>query len=105
MNKQNFQIAAGCTGCGALFAIMLACLATGGVPYFNSEVARWQRNRTEDMANGSDSFLLILDEHAIEENTQYMYGSAGCAACSGLLGLLGLGGAIGLFMRSRSAQA
>jgi hypothetical protein len=105
MNKQNSQIAAGCSGCGALFAIMLSCLATGGVPYFNSEVERWERNRTEDIAGGYDSLIVMIDEHAIEENTQYMYGSAGCAACSGLIGLLGLGGAIGLFMRSRSAQA
>jgi hypothetical protein len=105
MNKQNSQIAAGCSGCGALFAIMISCLATGGVPYFNSEVERWERNRTEDMATGYDSLIVMIDEHAIQENTQYMYGSAGCAACSGLIGLLGLGGAIGFFMRSRSAQA
>ena len=104
MNKQNSQIGAGCSGCGALMAIMLCCAATGGIPYFNSEVERWERMRDEDVRGGQD-FLLSIDDHAIRENTEYMYASAGCAACSGLIGLLGVGGAIGLFMRSRKAES
>ncbi len=104
MNKQNSQIGAGCFGCGALMAIMLCCATTAGVPYFYSEVERWERMRSEDVAGGQD-FLLSIDDHAIRENTESMYGSAGCAACSGLIALLGLGGAIGLFMRSRKAES
>lgn len=103
MNKQNTQIAAGCTGCAALFAIMLSCVATGGVPYFNSEVERWEDMRSEDIARG-DSFIVLIDDSAIRKNTNYMYGSAGCAACAGFIGLLGLGGAGGLFARSRRAE-
>ncbi|MBX7195240.1 MAG: hypothetical protein K1X94_24505 [Sandaracinaceae bacterium] len=105
MNKQNSQIAAGCSGCAALLAIMLSCVATGGVPYFNSEVERWERMRSEDIASGQMDLLLAIDDGAIAENTNYMYGSAGCAACSGFIGLLGVAGAVGLFMRSRKAES
>lgn len=105
MNKQNSQIAAGCSGCGALLAIVLCCAATGGVPYFFSEVERWESNRSSDLATGADPLILMIDDGAIRENTNMMYGSAACAGCSGIVGLLGLGGAIGLFLRSRKAEA
>lgn len=105
MNKQNSQIGAGCLGCGALLAIVLSCAATGGVPYFNSEVERWERMRSEDTISGQSDLLLMIDDHAIEENTNYMYGSGGCACCAGFIGLLGIGGAVGLFLRSRKAEA
>ncbi len=104
MNKQNSQIAAGCTGCGALLAIVLSCIATAGVPYFNSEVERWQEMRSDDIASGQSDLLLMIDDGAIADNTNYMYGSAGCATCSGFVSLLGIAGAVGLFLRSRKAE-
>lgn len=47
----------------------------------------------------------MIDEGAIEENTNNMYASGGCACCAGFIGLLGIGGAVGLFLRSRKQEA
>ena len=105
MNKQNSQIGAGCLGCGALFAIVHSCIATSGVTYFNSEVERWERMRSEDIASGADPLILMIDEGAIDDNTTNMQASGGCACCAGFIGLLGVGGAVGLFLRSRKAEA
>ncbi len=105
MNKQTSQIAAGCSGCAALFAIVLACVATGGVPYFYSEVERWEERRSTDMIDGQSDLILMIDEHAIDENTTSMYASGGCAGCSGFMGMLGVAGAIGLFLRSQKQQS
>ena len=105
MNKQTSQIGAGCLGCGALLAIVLSCVATGGIPYFNSEVERWERMRSEDIASGADPIILMIDDGAIDENTTSMQASGGCACCAGFIALLGLGGAVGLFLRSRKLEA
>lgn len=88
-------------GCFTLFMLTTACLATGGVPYFSSEVSRWERMREEDVRTGMDPLIVMIDDGAIRDNQTYMQGSLGCAACSGLIGLLGLGGTIALVMRSR----
>ncbi len=92
-------------GCGALMALTLACLATGGVPYFSSEVSRWQSMRDEDLRTGADPIIVMIDDGAISENETNRNLSAGCAACSGFIGLLGIGGAAALYFRGKRAAA
>lgn len=90
-------------GCGALMALSLACLATGGVPYFSSEISRWESMRDEDLRTGADPIIVMIDDGAIAENETNRNLSAGCAACSGFIGLLGIGGAAALYFRGKRA--
>jgi hypothetical protein len=95
------QVPAIGAGCFTRFMRTTASLATGGVPYFASEVERGERMREEDLLSGVDPNLVLIDDGAIEDNQTYVQGSVGCAACSGLIGLLGLGGTLALVVRSR----
>ncbi len=88
-------------GCVGLLTLLLSCVATGAVPYFNSEVERWERMLSEDRATGAAPIIIMIDEGAIEERRQSMYGSAASAACCGLTSVLLLGGAAALYMRSK----
>lgn len=99
------QVPAIGAGCFSLFMLVTTCLATGGIPYFSSEVSRWQAMRDEDVRIGADPLIVMIDDGAIRENEQAMYGSVGCMVCSGAIFLLGLGGTIALVMRSRRGAA
>lgn len=99
------QVPAIGAGCFTLFMLVTTCLATGGIPYFSSEVSRWQAMRDEDVRIGADPLIVMIDDGAIRENQQAMYGSIGCMVCSGGIFLLGLGGTIALVMRSRRSAA
>lgn len=100
MSAQAPSLGLGCVG---LLTLLLSCVATGAVPYFNSEVERWERMLSEDRATGAAPVILMIDEGAIEERRRSMYGSAASAACCGLTSVLLLGGAAALYMRSKKA--
>jgi hypothetical protein len=95
------QAPAAALGCAGLFTLLLSCVATGGIPYFNSEMERWERMRSEDISSGADPLIIMIDDGAIREREQNMYASAGSAACCGVttLALFAVAGV--LFARAR----
>lgn len=88
------QIPAIGLGCLGLVALLCTCIATGAIPYFNSERERWIRMRDEDRASGYDPLLVEIDESAIRHREEEMTYSAASAACCGLttLALFGIAG-------------
>jgi hypothetical protein len=106
------------SGCGTLFFVTTFCISLGAIPYFYSEVERWEEHLVEDSTphydpygyggyGGSsvDDLLVVIDQGAIEENQQYMGASSCCCTFSFLFALAGAAGTYRLIQRRRQGAA
>ncbi len=92
------------TGCGALFFLVTSCLSLSGAVYSYSEVERWESMRSSDIAAGEDPLILMIDDHAVEENTEYTGAGACCCGLSFLL-LLACAGGTAVLVRRRGSSS
>lgn len=92
------------SGCGSLFFTATLCLSLSGAGYAYSEVQRWESMRASDIAMGEDPLLIMIDDHAVEENTEYAGAGACCCTLSFVLALASAGGTFALIRRRRAAS-
>lgn len=93
------------SGCGTLFFLMTLCLSLSGAGYAYSEMERWERMRSSDIAMGEDPLLIMIDDGAIRDNEQQAGGGACCCALSFVLALGCAGGTFALVRRRRATNA